>query len=137
MNNGDVADFSNCKIFLTSCLSHTSQLGFNIKKSRNDNPLIDKDIYSLIKNSFILNKLKTKDLRRILWNKLRNIKNNLEDNGVYLDFTVKYICNNIDNIKNDSSPIKSLNELVSSKIKPFISDCVSNGNDKIKLFVEK
>jgi len=91
----------------------------------------------LIKNSFILNELKTKDLRRILWNKLRNIKANLEDNGVYLDFTVKYICNNVEDIKNDSSPIKSLNEIVSSKIKPFISECVSNGNDKIKLFVEK
>ena len=52
MNNGDVADFSNCKIFLTSCLSHTTNLGFNIERSRNDNPLIDKDIYSLIKNSF-------------------------------------------------------------------------------------
>ena len=25
----------------------------------------------------------------------------------------------------------------SSNIKPFISDCISNGNDKIKLFVEK
>jgi hypothetical protein len=54
-----------------------------------------------------------------------------------LDFTVKYICTNVDDIKNDSSPIKSLNELVSSKIKPFISDCIANGNDKIKLFVEK
>tara|TARA_Y100001972_G_scaffold116433_1_gene154277 strand:- start:532 stop:945 length:414 start_codon:yes stop_codon:yes gene_type:complete len=137
MNNGDVADFSNCKIFLTSCLSHTSQLGFNIERSRNDNPLIHKDIYSLIKNSFILNELKTKDLRRILWNKLRKIKSNLEDNDVYLDFTVKYISTSIDDIKNDSSPIKSLNELVSSKIKPFISDCIANGNDKIKLFVEK
>ena len=91
----------------------------------------------MIKNSFILNELKIKDLRRILWNKLRNIKNNLEDNGVYLDFTVKYICTNINDIKNDSSPIKSLNELVLSKIKPFISDCIANGNDKIKLFVEK
>ena len=137
MNNGDVADFSNCKIFLTSCLSHTTQLGFNIERPRSDDPLIHKDIYSLIKNSFILNELKTKDLRRILWNKLKNIKNNLEDNGVYLDFTVKYICDNVEDIKNDSSPIKSLNELVASKIKPFISECVSNGNDKIKLFVEK
>ena len=137
MNNGDVADFSNCKIFLTSCLSHTSQLGFNIERSRNDDPLIHKDIYSLIKNSFILNELKIKDLRRILWNKLRNIKNNLEDNGVYLDFTVKYICKNVEQIKDDMSPIKSLNNLVSSNIKPFISDCIANGNDKIKLFVEK
>jgi ATP-dependent Clp protease ATP-binding subunit ClpC len=137
MNNGDVADFSNCKIFLTSCLSHTSQLGFNIERSRNDDPLIHKDIYSLVKNSFILNELKTKDLRRILWNKLRNIKANLEDNGVYLDFTVKYISNNVEKIKDEASPIKSLNELVASKIKPFISECISNGNDKIKLFVEK
>ena len=54
-----------------------------------------------------------------------------------MDFTVKYICTNINDIKNDSSPIKSLNELVLSKIKPFISDCIANGNDKIKLFVEK
>ena len=91
----------------------------------------------MIKNSFILNELKVKDLRRILWNKLKNIKNNLEDNGVLLDFTVRYICSNVEEIKNDVSPIKSLNEVVSSKIKPFISECISNGNDKIKLFVEK
>ena len=76
-------------------------------------------------------------MRRILWNKLRNIKANLEDNGVYLDFTVKYISNNVEKIKDEASPIKSLNELVASKIKPFISECISNGNDKIKLFVEK
>jgi ATP-dependent Clp protease ATP-binding subunit ClpA len=137
MNNGDIADFSNCKIFLTSCLSHNSQLGFNVERSRNDNPLIDKDIYSLIKNSFILNELKTKDLRRILWNKLKNIKSNLQDSDIFLDFSVNYIYAKVEQLKKESSPIKKLNELVSSNIKPFISDCVCNGNDKIELFVEK
>ena len=137
MNNGDIADFSNCKIFLTSCLSHTSQLGFSVEKSRNDDPLIHKDIYSLIKNSFILNELKTKDLRRIFWNKLRNIKLNLEDSDIYLDFSVDYIEKKVNCIKKEKCPIKNLNDLIDSEIKPFISDCISNGNDKIKLFVEK
>ena len=67
----------------------------------------------------------------------KNIKSNLQDNDIFLDFSVNYICTKVDQLKNEPSPIKKLNELVSSNSKPFISDCVCNGNDKIELFVEK
>ena len=137
MNNGDIADFSNCKIFLTSCLSQTQALGFAQTEGQGSNPLIHKDILPLIKNSFILNELKTKDLRRILWMKLKTLKNNLKENNINLEFGFKYIYKKIEEIKGKKSPIKKLNDVISSEVKPFISKSISDGTDKIKLYVEK
>jgi len=137
MSNGDVADFSNCKIFLTSCLSQTQALGFVQAENQGGNPLINKDILSLIKNSFILNKLKMKDLRRILWNKLTSLKSNLKENNIDLRFNARYIVNTIDKLNGEEFKIKRLNEIVYLKIKPFISHSISKGVDRIKLYVDK
>ena len=138
MSNGDIADFSNCKIFLTSCLSQSQEsLGFQNTKNNQGNPLIHKDIYSLIKTSFILNKLKMKDLRRILWNKLISLRSNLKDNNIDLRFNARYVVDAIDELNDEKFKIKRLNEMMFLKIKPFISNSISDGVDRIKLYVDK
>lgn len=138
MSNGDVADFSNCKIFLTSCLSQSQgSLGFQKNKKGQGDPLIHKDIYSLIKTSLILNKLKMKDLRRILWNKLISLRSNLKDNNIDLRFNARYVVDTIDELNDEKFKIKGLNEIMFSKIKPFISNSISDGVDRIKLYVDK
>ena len=138
MSNGDIADFSNCKIFLTSCLSQSQEsLGFQNTKNNQGNPLIHKDIYSLIKTSFILNKLKMKDLRRILWNKLISLRSNLKDNNIDLSFNARYVVDAIDELNDEKFKIKRLNEMMFLKIKPFISNSISDGVDRIKLYVDK
>ena len=72
MSNGDMADFTNCKIFLTSDISNSqSAMGFQGAVSDRDNLMIHPDILSLVDECFPLKEIDEKGLRRLLWMKLK------------------------------------------------------------------
>ena len=75
--------------------------------------MIHPDILSEVDDYFILKQLSNKDLRRLLWMKLKRLKNRLEDNDI------------------------DLSKKILSEINPYISSAILKGEKNIKLFVEK
>ena len=138
MNNGDIADFSNCKIFLTCALSSSqSSMGFQASKQSRENLMIHPDILSEVDDYFILKQLSDKDLRRLLWMKLKRLKNKLEDNDINLKVDFKYIKDTVDQVKKEKNKTEALNKKILSEINPYISSAILKGKKNIKLFVEK
>jgi len=116
MNNGDIADFTNCKIFLTSSVVESKSMGFNTNE---DNP--ESTVFSELKQYFdseiFLHKLNDRDIRRVLWQKLNKIKNSLKLSFVDLKFDFKFIKKFSSEVKN----LKELDEKVESKINKFVT----------------
>ena len=117
MSNGDIADFTNCKIFLTSSLVESKSMGFN---SDLEDP--ESVVFSELKQYFdcelFLHKLTERDIRRVLWQKLNKIKNSLSASCVSLDFKFNFIkdfCSKI-------SSLSILEEKIESVINKFITD---------------
>ena len=138
MMNGDIADFSNCKIFLTCALSNSqSSMGFQASEKTKDNLLIHPDILSQVDDYFILKELDDKDLRRLLWTKLKRLKNRLRDNDINLEFDFDYIFNTVDKIGKVKNKTEALSNKILSEITPHISDAILSGEENVKLFVEK
>jgi len=137
MNNGDVADFTNCKIFLTSSISSSqSSMGFQGASSNKDNLIIHPDILSLVDESFPLVDLDERGLRRLLWMKLKRLKNTLQDNDICLDFTFQYIKAIIEKLSKAKNKTEALNKKILSEITPLVSKCILNGQKNIKLSVD-
>ncbi len=138
MNNGDVADFTNCKIFLTSSISSSqSSMGFQGASSNKDNLIIHPDILSLVDESFPLTDLDEKGLRRLLWMKLKRLKNTLQDNDICLSFTFGYIKTIIENLSKAKNKTEALNKKILSEITPLVSECILSGQKNIQLSVDK
>lgn len=134
MNNGDVADFSNCKIFITSSLSSgQASMGFQEQKVTKENLTLHKDILPLIGDCFFLKKLTPQDLRRLLWSKLKRIKKELKTNGVDLSFDFDFIYKTVSKVIKDKAGVTSLNNKISKEITPFISEEILKGKKKINL----
>ena len=92
MPNGEIADFSNCKFFVTSSMaSGQSSIGFNIPEVDKNSLMIHPEIISIVKECFFLKELSQKDLRRILWTKLNKMKKELKKQYVNLEFNFKKI----------------------------------------------
>ncbi len=138
MSNGDVADFTNCKIFLTSDISSSqSSMGFQEASSEKDNLMIHPDILSLVDECFPLKQINEKGLRRLLWMKLKRLKSRLKDNDIELSFDFKYINQTIKSIIKERVKVEALSKKILSEITPFISDSVLKGEKNIKLFIDK
>ena len=138
MSNGDMADFTNCKIFLTSDISNSqSAMGFQGAVSDKDNLMIHPDILSLVDECFPLKQIDEKGLRRLLWMKLKRLKNRLKDNDIDLTFDFKYINQIIKSILKEKIKVEALSKKILSEITPFVSDSVLKGEKNIKLFIEK
>ena len=138
MTNGDIADFSNCKIFLTCSLSSSqSSMGFQASGQPKENLMIHPDILSQVDDYFILKELNDKDLRRLLWMKLKRLKNRLQDNDINLKVDFKYIKEAVDQVKKEKNKTEALSKKILSEITPHISSAILNGEENIKLFVEK
>jgi ATP-dependent Clp protease ATP-binding subunit ClpC len=138
MSNGDIADFTNCKIFLTSAVSSSqSSMGFQESTLDKDNLVIHPDIVSLVDECFSLKELDSKGLRRLLWSKLSRLKNRLKDNNIELTFNFNYIKDIVSQIKREKVKVDALSKKILSEITPFISERVLSGEKNIKLFVEK
>lgn len=138
MSNGDIADFTNCKIFLTSAISSSqSSMGFQGAVSDKDNLVIHPDILSLVDECFSLKELDAKGLRRLLWSKLCRLKNRLKDNDIKLTFNFDYIKDIILQVQNAKIKVDALSKKILSEITPYVSERVLSGEKNIKLFVEK
>ena len=138
MSNGDMADFTNCKIFLTSDISNSQlSMGFQEASLEKDNLMIHPDILSLVDECFPLKQINEKGLRRLLWMKLKRLKNRLQDNDINLSFDFEYIKETIKSILNENIKIEALSKKILSEITPFVSDSVLKGEKNIKLFIEK
>ena len=138
MSNGDIADFTNCKIFLTSAVSTSqSSMGFQKETSDKDNLIIHPDILSLVDECFSLKELNSKGLRRLLWSKLNRLKNRLKDNNIELTFNFNYIKHIVSQIDKEKIKVDALSKKMLSEITPFVSERVLSGEKNIELFVEK
>ena len=134
MNNGEIADFSNCKIFLTSALaSGQPSMGFQVDEVSRDNLKVDKNILPLVDDCFFLNKLTERDLRRLLWTKLKTIKKNLKSNDIDLVFDFKFIKETVSKIQKEKSKVSALNKKIAKEITPLISKKILKGKLQIKL----
>jgi ATP-dependent Clp protease ATP-binding subunit ClpA len=134
MSNGDVADFTNCKIFLTSGVSSSqSSMGFQGASSDKNNLIIHPDILSLVEESFPLLKLDDKGLRRLLWMKLKILKNTLNDNGISFDFDFNYIKKTINSLEKEKNKIEVLNKKILTEVSSLISNSILEENKKVTL----
>ena len=138
MSNGDVADFTNCKIFLTSDISSSqSAMGFQGVISDKDNLKIHPDILSLVDECFSLRQIDEEGLRSLLWMKLKRLKNRLNDNDIILSFDNDYINATIKSILHEKIKVEALSKKIVSEITPFVSDSILKGEKNIKLFIDK
>ena len=138
MSNGDMADFTNCKIFLTSDISNSqSSMGFQGADLDKDNLKIHPDILSLVDECFALKNINEKGLRRLLWMKLKRLKNRLKDNDINLTFDFNYIQRTIKSILKEKIKIEALSNKILSEITPFVSSSILKGEKNIKLLIEK
>ena len=138
MSNGDIADFTHCKIFLTSAISSSqSSMGFQKVLSDKDDLIIHPDILSLVDECFSLKELDKKGLRKLLSFKLHRLKNRLKDNDIELTFDFDYIKEIVNQIQKEKVKVDALSKKVLSEITPFVSGKVLSGEKNIKLFVEK
>lgn len=133
MQNGDIADFSNCKIFVTSGVKSGASMGF-IKDEVLADSNIDPTLLKLISNKFSLNQLTKRDLRRILFNKLKDIRSAALIQDCEFSFDFSFLKRFVDeNFKEDNS-IKSLNEAIENNLIPDLSKRILKGEKKIELF---
>ena len=95
--------------------------------------MIHRDILSLIDEPFSLRELNERELRRLLWMKLKVLKNRLKDNDIDLKFNFNYLREVISQLKSEKNKAEALNKKILSEIMPSISDTILKGDQKIKL----
>jgi ATP-dependent Clp protease ATP-binding subunit ClpA len=133
MNNGDIADFSNCKIIITCNIQSTKAMGFNLSDNSDPLPIIEKQVLDLVTEKIIFDQLNKKDLRRILFNRLRKIQVNLKINDINLKFDFKFIKEFVDKNCFEVNAIEDLNNTIELKIISQISNGVATQKTKIEL----
>ena len=94
---------------------------------------MDKNILPLVDDCFFLNKLTERDLRRLLWTKLKRIKKNLKSNDIDLIFDFKFIKETVSKIQKEKSKVSALNKKIAKEITPLISKKILKGKLQIKL----
>lgn len=117
MNNGDIADFSNCKIFLTSSVVQSKSMGFNSELEAPTSAVFE-ELKQYFDCEIFLHKLNQRDIRRVLWQKLNDIKSSLKLNCVNLNFQFDFIKNFCLNI----STLDQLDNQIETKINKHITD---------------
>jgi ATP-dependent Clp protease ATP-binding subunit ClpA len=75
--------------------------------------------------------LKQKDLRRILFNRLKKIQNNLIIKDIKLNFNFNFIKSFVDKNCSEDNSIENLNLAIESKLIPDISNEIINGNSTL------
>jgi ATP-dependent Clp protease ATP-binding subunit ClpC len=130
MNNGDIADFSNCKFIFTCGVDNQKSMGFN-SNERNSNADIDQDILALIEKSFLLTAPTKIDLRRIVYNRFKEIKTNLKYQDINFHFDFNLIKNIVDKVVCEDKCIDKLNSILEEEVINKISEKVLNGSQEI------
>jgi ATP-dependent Clp protease ATP-binding subunit ClpA len=128
MSNGDIADFSNVKIFVTSGVENTSSMGFN---SDEESPTssIFKELLSLVDCNVLLKQVKKKDIFRILYNKLQKINEDLRLNNIEVTFTLDFL----KKFARSSKNLVDFEERFDTHINKFICEKITENCSEINL----
>lgn len=132
LSNGDCVDFSHCKFFLTSGISSKSELGFGADSSDKKSKVFS-ELSSNFNASLFLHKLKPRDLRRVVWNKLTNIKESLSVKGVNLIFNFDFLKSFVENENSKNLEISKLNEMFDLNVSKYIQNSIINGDKEINM----
>lgn len=128
MANGDLADFSNAKIFVTSGVENTASMGF---KSSEDSPTssIFKELLSLVDCNLVLKGVRKKDIFRILYNKIQKINEDLRLNDIEVVFTLNFL----KKFANSSKNLVDFQDRFENQINKFICQELTKSTRKINL----
>ena len=128
MSNGDIADFSNCKFFVTSGVQNENSMGFN-SSSEVPASSVFEDLLSLFDCNVFLKPLKKKDIFRVLWHKLQKINIDLKINDIEVVFSLKFL----KKFAKDSKNLVDFEERFDDKINKFICKEITSNNPRIDL----
>ena len=128
MSNGDIADFSNAKIFVTSSVIKDKSMGFN-SSAEDPTPAIFEEISDLFDCNIFLKKLSSKDILKILSNKLTEIKTDLKLNGVNLAYSNKFL----QKFVKDTNGLVDFEKRFDSQINKFICSQITSNRKNINL----
>ncbi len=132
LSNGECADFSHCKFFLTSKVNSKKTLGFNDSSGSPESMVFGELSNSFTANLF-LHELDKKGLRRVLWKKLQNVKNNLNVKSISIDFDFDFLKSFVSSGSGEGLDIGVLNNSFDSKISKYIQSELLKGSKKINL----
>ena len=128
MSNGDLADFSNAKIFVTSGVENAVSMGFN---SEEDSPTssIFKELLSLVDCNLVLNEVRKKDIFRILYHKLQKINEDLRLSDIEVVFTLSFL----KEFARSSKNLVDFQDRFDNQINKFICQELTGNASKINL----
>ena len=132
MSNGEIADFSNCKFIFTCESDGSSTMGFNSDKI-DSGPKLNNKIKDLMEKSFFLSTPTTRDLRRIVYNKLNEIKKNLLFQNIEFLFDFKFIKSFIKKHSCKEDCVTMINKAIESEIVSNITKRAISGEKIIRL----
>ena len=132
MSNGEIADFSNCKFIFTCKQEQSSTMGFNSDKEQSG-PALNAKLKGLVEKSFLLSNPTQRDLRRIVYNKLKEIKSNLLFQDVEFCFDFKFIKGFVGKNKCEEDCVSVINEAIERDLVPIISEKALRGDKNVSL----
>jgi len=128
MANGDIADFSNVKIFVTSGVEDTSSMGFNSDKESPTSSIF-KELLSLVDCNLVLNEARKKDIFRILYHKIQKINEDLRLSDIEVLFTLSFL----KKFARSSKNLVDFQDRFEDQINKFICQELTGNASKINL----
>ena len=132
MNSGEIADFSNCKFFLTGDTLEEKSMGFSGSKEV-PRPKISPDLSKYFTSNIFFSQLTKRDLRRVLWSKLNQMNKKFAINDIKLVYDFKLIKNFVDKVDREDNAIQALNKEFENKIKKRVATAILDGKTTINL----
>lgn len=128
MPNGDIADFSNSKIFVTSGIQNDNSMGFN-SSSETPVPSVFEELVSLFDCNVFLTPLRKKDIFRVLYHKLKKINLDLQINDIQIIFSLQFL----KKFAKESKNLVDFEERFEEKINKFICGQITLEESRINL----
>jgi ATP-dependent Clp protease ATP-binding subunit ClpA len=132
MSNGDIADFSNCKFIFTCSKQKSSSMGF-VSENENGVPNLNKKLQETLQKSFCLLAPSKRDLRRIVYNKLKQIKLNLRFKNIQFNYDFKFIKDFVNKNSCSTDCVKVINKAIEEDLIEKISKKVLNGEKDVDI----
>lgn len=132
-SKGNIVKFNNCVVIMTTNVGYeNNSVGFNIEEKEKVNSSLKSEFklafINRIDNIIIFNKLKEEDIKKIIKNKIKILKNK------YIKYKIKISNNVIEEIVNLSNynefGARKIDKIISSRVENIIIDNILN-NEKI------
>jgi ATP-dependent Clp protease ATP-binding subunit ClpA len=130
MSNGDIADFSNCKFIFTCKADESSSMGFNSTKETHG-PILNRKLSQLMEKSLFFSSPLPRDMRRIVYNKLNQIKSALLFQDIEFKFNFKFIKNFVEKNKCDGNCVEVINRAIERQITSEVSKKILQGSKEV------